>query len=99
MARATGTIAPGSQGACRISFLELSGSKCVTTTEVGGLLKKAVSLETTFQEAAFLDQPQRKIAATKEHKGTNLSLTEAPNLSFTVCAFCASLWLNSVVLL
>jgi hypothetical protein len=53
MARATGTIAPGPEGACGLSLKELFGSKCVSTSEVGGLLKRAVSLKPVFRRPPF----------------------------------------------
>ena len=40
MARAFGAAAPGSASACGVVLLELLGSICVSTNEVGGLLKK-----------------------------------------------------------
>ena len=40
MARAAGATAASSQGSRGVTLLELSASDCVSTTEVGGLLKK-----------------------------------------------------------
>ncbi len=59
MAGATGTIAPGPAGPRGVSLLELSLPFSVTTSEVGGLLKKGGLSGTGFQEAALLVSKKR----------------------------------------
>ena len=72
MARATGTIAPGTAGACGVSLLELSGSNSVSTSEVGGLLNKGGLSGKRFQEAALLRSATKDLSHKEAQKAQKL---------------------------
>ena len=98
MARATGTIAPGAQGAGSVSLLELFSSKRVSKTEVGGLLKKGGLAGTSFQRGRPCSFATKKLS----HKEAQNAQRVKERFLCLLClfvanVFCASLWLTSFV--